>query len=137
MDLLLQADPSEHLIKKYLERSSCYIALLDDSVIGEYVLLPARSGTAELGNIAVSEAHQGSGIGKLLVLHAIEQARIEGAVTLEIGTGNSSISQLVLYQKCGFRITGVDRDFFIRHYDEKIYENGIQCEDMVRMAMDL
>jgi hypothetical protein len=44
---------------------------------------------------------------------------------------------LALYQKCGFRIVGVDLDFFIRHYPEKIYENGIQCRDMIRLSLDL
>ncbi|KZZ83751.1 MULTISPECIES: GNAT family N-acetyltransferase [Bacillaceae] len=137
IDLLLQADPSERQIRKYLERGSCFIALLSDSVIGECVLLPTRPGTAELVNIAVSAPHQGKGIGKKLVLHAIEQARLQGSHAIEIGTGNSSIDQIALYQKCGFRITGIDRDYFIRHYEEKIYENGIQCVDMVRLAMDL
>lgn len=44
---------------------------------------------------------------------------------------NSGIHQFYLYQKCGFRITGVDRNFFLTHYTEKIYENGIQCRDMI------
>jgi ribosomal protein S18 acetylase RimI-like enzyme len=57
--------------------------------------------------------------------------------TLEVGTGNSSIGQLALYQKCGFRITGIDYNYFIRHYDEPIFENGIPCRDMIRLAIDL
>lgn len=36
-----------------------------------------------------------------------------------------------------FRITGIDRDFFIRHYDEEIFENGIQVIDMIRLSQDL
>lgn len=76
-------------------------------------------------------------IGKQLVLHAIQTAKTRGYRTIEIGTGNSGIGQLALYQKCGFRIVGVDIDFFIRHYSEVIYENGIQCRDMVRLSQDL
>jgi ribosomal protein S18 acetylase RimI-like enzyme len=79
----------------------------------------------------------GKGIGKQLVLHAIETARSRGNKTIEIGTGNSGIGQLALYQKCGFRIVGVDIDFFVRHYSEAIYENGIQCRDMIRLSKDL
>ncbi|MNW16937.1 putative N-acetyltransferase YvbK [compost metagenome] len=45
--------------------------------------------------------------------------------------------QLYLYQKCGFRIVGVDVDFFVRHYEEAIEENGIPCRDMIRLAMDI
>lgn len=57
---------------------------------------------------------------------AIHHAKLHNFKTIEVGTGNSSIGQLALYQKCGFRITGVDRDFFIRHYIEEIFESGIQ-----------
>lgn len=64
-------------------------------------------------------------------------ARGQGAKTLEIGTGNSSLNQLGLYQKCGFRIIGVDKDFFTRHYEDEIVENGIICRDMIRLSMDL
>ncbi|MED1793767.1 GNAT family N-acetyltransferase [Brevibacillus nitrificans] len=137
MQLLLLADPSESLVERYLKRGTCYIAAEDRAVVGVYVLLPTRPDTVELVNVAVDEAQQGKGIGKKLVLHAIDTAKQLGYRTIEIGTGNSSVNQLALYQKCGFRITGVDRDFFLRHYDEPIFENGIQIVDMIRMAQDL
>lgn len=91
-------------------------------------MLPTRPGTVELVNIAVAKEKQGKGLGKQLVHHAKQNAKTQGYKTMEVGTGNSSISQLILYQKCGFRITGIDRDFFIRHYSEKIFENGIRSE---------
>ena len=72
-------------------------------------------------NIAVDERQHGRGIGRQLIEHAIGHAREQGYKTIEIGTGNSGIGQLALYQKCGFRITGVDRDFFNRNYSEAIY----------------
>lgn len=137
MDLLLLADPSRALVEGYLKRGTCYVAILDDVMVGVYVLLPTRPDTIELVNVAVDEAHQGRGIGKKLVEHAIQQARQLGYRTIEIGTGNSSVGQLALYQKCGFRITGVDRDFFLRHYEEPIFENGIQVVDMIRMSQDI
>lgn len=137
MNLLLLADPSEHLVEEYLKRGQCYVAVLEQRIVGTYVLLPTRPETVELVNVAVEEAWQGNGIGKKLVNHAIEQAREYGYKTMEIGTGNSSVNQLALYQKCGFRITGVDRDFFLRHYTQKMYENGIQVVDMIRLSQDL
>jgi len=137
MDLLLLADPSRKLVEEYLERGDCYIAEVDNQVVGVYVLLPTRPETVELVNIAVAEIHQGEGIGKLLVMDAIKTAKGKKYKTIEIGTGNSSAGQLALYQKCGFRITGIDTDFFIRHYREEIFENGIQCRDMIRLAQDL
>ncbi|MCY7751870.1 GNAT family N-acetyltransferase [Bacillus haynesii] len=137
LDLLLTADPSEKLVNDYLKRGQCFTAEIDRRIAGVYVLLPTRPETAELVNIAVKEELQGKGIGRQLVMHAIETAKSQGFKTIEIGTGNSSIGQLALYQKCGFRITGIDRDFFLRHYEKPIYENGMRCIDMVRLALDL
>ncbi|MBP1994553.1 GNAT family N-acetyltransferase [Paenibacillus eucommiae] len=137
MELLLLADPSQKLVEEYTQRGQCFVAEADSRVIGVYVLLQTRPETVELVNIAVDEQQQGKGIGKQLVNHAIEQAKLRGFKTIEIGTGNSSIGQLALYQKCGFRIIGVDRDFFIRHYNEEIFENGIQVVDMIRLSQDL
>jgi ribosomal protein S18 acetylase RimI-like enzyme len=137
MELLLKADPSTKLIEEYLNRGECFIAETKTQIIGVYVLLPTRPSTVEIVNIAVSEQYQGKGIGKLLVLDAIKTAKSKGFKTIEIGTGNSSISQLALYQKCGFRIVGVDIDFFVRHYPIEIEENGIHCRDMIRLSQDL
>lgn len=137
MKLLLLADPSEKLVQEYLKRGQCFVAESDGKIIGEYVLLPTRPETVEIVNIAVDECCQGKGIGKQLVNHAIQQAKVLGYKTIEIGTGNSGVGQLALYQKCGFRMTGIDRDFFIRHYSEEIFENGIQVVDMVRLSQDI
>jgi ribosomal protein S18 acetylase RimI-like enzyme len=137
MDLLLLADPSNQIVEDYIKRGQCYVAELDRSIIAVYVLLPTRPETIELVNIAVREKHQGKGIGKQLIKHAILNAKASDYKTIEIGTGNSGVGQLALYQKCGFRIIGIDRDFFIRHYSEEIFENGIQCRDMVRLSQDL
>jgi len=137
MELMLLADPSKVIVEEYMQRGECFVAENDAQIIGVYVLLPTRPETVELVNIAVIEAQHGKGFGKQLVINAIEVAKSKGYRTIEVGTGNSSIGQLALYQKCGFRITGVDIDFFIRHYPEEIFENGIQCRDMVRLSQDL
>ncbi|WP_141533704.1 GNAT family N-acetyltransferase, partial [Bacillus cereus] len=101
------------------------------------ILIPTRTETIEIINIAVSEKEQGKGYGKYLLRFAIDYAKKEKYKTIEIGTGNSSLMQLGLYQKCGFRITSVDKDFFLRNYNEEIYENGIQCMDMIRLTQNL
>lgn len=137
MDLLLLADPSREIVAEYVNRGKCYIAEIEQQIIGVYVLLPTRPGTVELVNVAVVEEQHGRGIGKQLVRDAINVAKINGYKIIEIGTGNSSIGQLALYQKCGFRIVGIDIDFFVRHYPESIFENGIQCRDMIRLSQDL
>lgn len=137
MELLLLADPSRPLVEEYLQRGHCFVGDRDGTIVGVYVLLQTRPATVELVNIAVAECHQGKGIGKRLVRHAVQTARSLGFQTIEVGTGNSGVGQLALYQKCGFRMTGIDLDFFTRHYKEEIVENGIQIRDMVRLSQEL
>ncbi|MEC0983229.1 GNAT family N-acetyltransferase [Bacillus safensis] len=137
MDLLLLADPSKEKVLTYVQSGSCYAAYHEQDVIGVYVLLSLSQQTVEIINVAVKESWQGKGIGKQLIRHAIAEAKADGFHTVEIGTGNSSIQQLALYQKCGFRMTSIDHDFFLKHYDEPIFENGIQCMDMVRLSLTL
>lgn len=136
-DLLLLADPSREIVDDYLRRGTCYTASYLGEVIGVYVLLRTRPETIEIVNVAVREDYQGRGIGKKLVQDAICRAKEERIKTIEIGTGNCGMMQLALYQKCGFRIVGVDLDFFVRHYDEEIFENGIQCRDMIRLQLNV
>jgi len=135
--LLLLADPSEELIEAYLRKGECYVAEEEKEIIGVMVLVQKNDETLELMNIAVDEKHQGRGIGKQLILYAVDQAREKGYQFIEVGTGNSSIGQLTLYQKCGFRIKEIVHDFFVKNYPEPIFENGIQCRDMIRLTMRL
>lgn len=136
-ELLLLADPSREIVDDYLARGECYTAWTSDELAGVFVLLKTRPKTVEIVNIAVNESMQNKGIGRKLLEEALKKAKQMGATTIEIGTGNSSIGQLALYQKCGFRLQAIDHDFFIRHYEEEIFENGIQCRDMVRLYADI
>ena len=136
-ELLLLADPSRNYVTTFLEKGECYIALLNGYIIGEFVLLATSSETIELMSIAVAKAYQRQGIGTRLLAEVVTIAKQKGAKTLEVGTGNSTLEALAFYQKAGFRITGVDRDFFVRNHEEKIIENGIPCLDLIRLAMEL
>lgn len=136
MELLLLADPSRALVEAYLREGSCFLACAGSEVVGEFVLIDTAPAVMEIVNAAVRPDMQGKGIGKLLIERAIEEAKRRGAAHIDIGTGNSSLHQLKLYQRCGFRIVGIDRDFFLRHYDEEIVEDGIPCRDMIRLRMD-
>lgn len=131
MNLLLEADPSEKLVREYGAKGRCYAAEEGQKVIGTYVLVPLSADAVEIKNVAVEEALRGQGLGKKLVLHALAEAEGLGFCIVRIGTGNSSFGQLALYQKCGFRMVSIDVDFFTRNYPEPIMENGILCRDMI------
>ena len=136
-DLLLLSDPSEEVIAEYIDASVQFVALLDAEIVGALLLLKTRPGTMEIMNVSVYEKYQNKGIGKQLIKKAIEFAKERGVKTLEIGTGNPGVIQMMLYQKCGFRIVGVEPDYFRKNHTEKIFENGIECRDMIRMRMEL
>ncbi len=135
-DLLLLADPSKEKIQEYLHEGKIYVTLLDNKIIGEYILMETTKGVIELKNIAVTPKYQGQGIGKQLIFDAINRARNKKARRIEVGTGNSSLQQLAFYKNAGFKIIGVDKGFFLRNYKEAIIENGIRCADMLRLAIN-
>lgn len=136
-DLLLMADPSKKLVEEYLKDGQMYLAKINDKVVGEYVLLDRSNGLAEIMNIAVDEKFQGQGIGKQLLMHAIKTAKDIGFKIVEIGTSNASHAQLTLYQKCGFKIDHIKKNFFVDNYEEEIFDNGIRCVDMIMLSQEL
>ncbi len=80
---------------------------------------------------------QGRGCGKELIQYATTFCREQSYHRIIVGTGNSSIDNLAFYQKVGFRLRSVIRDFFTLHYSEPIFEHGIQCRDMIILDLDL
>ena len=134
MGLLLLADPSEDVVRAYLPRSSCFVASIDEVIVGACVLQPLGTSAQELMCIAVLPDHQSSGIGTALLKWTIEFVRGTGASRLEVGTGSFGY-QLAFYQRQGFRVTGIERDFFVSGYDEPIFEYGIQLRDMLRLTL--
>lgn len=133
MDLLLEADPSEELVYRYCSEGSCYVGSEASEMIGVLVLCPLNQTVVEISNIAVAQNKRGQGLGKKLIFFALSEANRLGYTEVFIGTGNSSVNQLILYQKCGFRLDSIDLEFFTRNYSEPIFENGLQCRDMIRL----
>jgi ribosomal protein S18 acetylase RimI-like enzyme len=135
MDLLLSADPDKKSISSYLPSSEVLVCRGNEISLGIAVVVK-KAGVFELKNIAVLEEYQGKGIAKSMIGKVKQLAKESGAKALEVGTGNSSLSQLALYQKCGFRMHSIESGFF-DSYPEPIFENGIRCIDMVRLRAEL
>lgn len=135
--LLLDADPSEALVTAYLKYADIYVAVMMNSIVGVYVLCQVGPHRAEIKNIAVKESLQGQGVGKLLLEDATKRASEKGYRELVIGTANSSVWQLYLYQKAGFEITEIRKNFFIDNYPGLLYENGIQVKHMIVLTKRL
>lgn len=135
--LLLDADPSKKVVEEYLIDGKLYGAYLKEKLIGEFVLVKLSNTVWELKNIAVDKEYRGKGFGKKMIIDAIEKAKDFAAKSIEVGTGNSSLGNIAIYKKCGFKITGIEKDFFVKNYQEEIIENGIRCTDMLRMTMKI
>ncbi len=131
LELLEQADPSRAQINAYLETGECYVARAEARFIGVVVLDEPSAGTVEIMNISVDPSYQRRGIGRRLLQFAERIAREKGFVRLLIGTGNSSISQLALYQSEGFEMVRIEKDYFLKNYPLPIIENGIPCKHRV------
>ena len=136
-DLLLLADPSKDLIDEYLKQSDVFTARQNDKAIGVIVLFPLTVETVEIKNVAVKPAFQGQGIGSYLIENVVQVASSNRQKSICIGTANSSVGQLYLYQKLGFEITDIKRHFFSDNYAEPIYENGIQAKHMLVLTRQL
>jgi ribosomal protein S18 acetylase RimI-like enzyme len=135
MDLLLLADPSEAKIRSYLSGSKCFVASSGAVVVGACVVQPRGTDTNELMCIAVAPAHHKSGYGTALLDWVIDYSRNSGVRQLEVGTGTFGY-QLAFYQRHGFRVASIDRDFFLKNYPEPIFEDGMQLFDMLRLTLN-
>lgn len=137
MDLLLEADPSESQVMGYLKDGICFVARRKQGNVGVYVLKQhANQNYFELMNIAVAPDCQKKGIGRQLLNHAISEVKNRGAKKLSLGTGSFGY-QLSFYQRAGFRVDYVERDFFLQNYKEPVFEDGIQHKDMLRLSLEL
>ena len=65
-----------------------------------------------INNIAVRPELRGRGFGSALLVHVIEQGRAAGAprATLEVRRSNADARRL--YERFGFRVAGVRRDYY-------------------------
>ncbi len=95
-----------------------------------------RADPCELVELAVAPERQGQGVGRAIVTWLLAEARRRGKRQMLVGTANSSIGNIAFYQKCGFRMDHVRKDYFW-YYREPRYENGIRIRDMIVFRHDL
>jgi ribosomal protein S18 acetylase RimI-like enzyme len=137
--LLLLADESEQQVRSYMQRGDLYEYAADGEVAGIVLAIPRDEGTVDVKAVAIAPALQGQGVGKRMLLAVLDDLHARGVRRVVVGTGNAGIGQLAYYQKAGFRLTHIERDFFspARGYPEVMQENGIRLRDMVWMEQVL
>lgn len=135
--LLLMADPERAAIMRYLPQSTVWEAINATSELIGILVLQGHDNTLEIMNLAVIPVARRQHVATNLLAFAKHYGNQHHFAQLMVGTGSTSFAQLALYQKAGFRLASIDRDFFTRHYIKPIYENGIRLRDMVRLTMPL
>jgi GNAT superfamily N-acetyltransferase len=135
--LLLLAEPSESALDWSLENlSDTLYSMADDAQIVGAATMRWKTEPCEIMELGIASERQGQGLGKLFVKWLIEEARRRGKREIIVGTANSSIDNIAFYQRCGFRIDHVRKDYFWYHR-KPIYENGIRIRDMLVFRYNL
>jgi ribosomal protein S18 acetylase RimI-like enzyme len=140
LPLLLLADESLDQVRTYMQRGDLFAFVdRDGAAVGIVLTIPDADGSVELKAVAVDSTRQNLGIGRRLLAAVLEDLRRRGVRRAVVGTANAGIGQLAYYQKAGFRLLRIERDFFspARGYPAVMEDNGIRLRDMVWMDLDL
>ncbi len=133
---LLLADESKEVVNTYMNDGEMFAIQIEETIAGVVLFVFYPDNVVELKNIALASSFRGNGVGKLVINEAFEIYKKRGMNKMTVGTANSSIGNLAFYQKVGFRMAGIKKDFF-KKYPEPIFEDGIRALDMVMFEMDL
>lgn len=132
--LLLLADPEWAQVSRYLSDSHCFVIKEGAESVAMVAIKSVRPQVMDIMNVAVRPDRQGRGYGRWLVTSALAHAKQQGAMSVEVSTGDSSLGALALYQRCGFVIKSIDKGYFLRHYKAPIYEEDRQCRSRITLS---
>lgn len=135
--LLLQAEESEGALRWSLANLSDTVYRMDDDgrLIGA-ATVRWREDPCEIMELAIAAERQGQGLGKKFVAWLLDEAWHRGKTAMLVGAANASIDNIAFYQKVGFRMDYIRKDYFW-YYDKPVYENGIRIRDLLVFRFDL
>lgn len=143
LPLLLLADEPEPL-RGYLQAQDGDFYVLRDvsgEPLGVTLVLPygAAPETVELKAVAVDQTQHNRGLGRRMLAAVLQDLSSRGTRRVIVGTSNAGIGQIAFYQKAGFRLWRIERDYFTpeKGYDPDERENGLPHRDMVWFDQDL
>ena len=134
LDLLLLADEQEDMIDKYLDRGTLF-ALYDDDLKSICVVTNEGNGTFEIQSLATYPQFQGKGYGRYLIHYMCNYYK-ESGTTMLVGTGDTPVI-VPFYENSGFVLSHRVENYFIEHYQEPMFEHGVQLKDKVYLKRDL
>lgn len=134
MKLLLEADPSEKLIRQYLVDGDLFVLTYKNEVACVAVVTKEDNDTCELKNIATEEKYRGKGYAKKMLKYLADNYKQKYHKML-VGTTENNIP---FYVKQGFdKYEKTIKNFFIDNYEEEIKDGELVCTDMIYYSKDL
>ena len=134
LDLLLLADEQEDMIDKYLYRGDLF-ALYDGGLKSVCVVTDEGNGVYELQNLATYPQFQKKGYGRYLIDYVCDFYKNSG-LTMVVGTGDA-LSSVSFYEKSGFTFWRRVENYIVEHYDNPIFEDGVQLKDKIYLRRAL
>ncbi len=134
------AEDSRSQLDEYLDQGKVLVARRGPAMVGHLQLLGTiLAGEIELKNMAVVPDQRGTGVGRALVVSAIERCGVEGWSRMVVATAAADTGNLRFYQRLGFRFLSVERDAFTAAtgYPDVIVIDGIALLDRVWLSRDL
>ncbi|MFU0762179.1 GNAT family N-acetyltransferase [Staphylococcus pasteuri] len=131
LNLLLQANPDKEKVIDDFNNTENFLLKDDDKTKGIILLDLISPKEIEILNFSINSNYQNQGLGKYFLNQIFIILKNNNYKKVTLGTGNSSIGQLAFYQKLGFRIHDIRKNHFINNYAEPIFENDIQCMDLI------
>jgi len=137
--LFAEADDSPSQIASYKNLGEILVATIDGNIVGQALMVKIdEPGTYEIKSLAVDEKWRSQGIGASLIQASCAHCRQLQAKSVLVATAAASIPALKFYQRQGFRIRHVIRDFYSAERGYKPLDlDGIPLLDEVILDRDL
>ncbi len=141
LPLLLLADEPQPL-RGYLQDGTLYVLHADNGGsigVTHVVTYDADPETVELKAVAIAQTRHNQGLGRRMLAMVMDDLRSRGTRRVVVGTSNAGIGEMAFYQKAGFRLWRIERDYFTaeKGYDPNDRHNGLPHRDMVWFDQDL
>jgi ribosomal protein S18 acetylase RimI-like enzyme len=131
LPLLIEAEENQWRTEEAIKDAAnvAYLFSVEGAIVGAAVM-HWDADESELLYIQTEKEYRGKGYGKAGVAALLAEAQARGVKSVIVGTANASLDNIAFYQKCGFRMDSIRKDFF-DYLARPLYSHGIQMRDMI------
>jgi ribosomal protein S18 acetylase RimI-like enzyme len=139
VDLLREAEDSTSEIESYLDSGELFLYADGEAVVGHVLVTPLGPDEQELKNLAIVEGRRRLGLGRSMIGAVLAELGARGVRRVEVATSGADTGNLEFYQRCGFRLLRIERDYFspARGYPEGFSLFGLPASDLVVLDQTL